>query len=80
MSQIIETIGDTLTKRPEVGIISSIAPFTMSTTEVLQLVGVILGLIIAIITGILKGIELKDKLSERKRKKREMNSSENEDQ
>lgn len=80
MSQLIETIGDTLTKRPEVGIISSIAPITMSTTEVLQLVGVILGLIIAIITGILKGIELKDKLGERRLQRRKMNSTGNGDQ
>ena len=43
---------------------------TMSTTEMLQLVGVIIGLFIAVITAILKIIELKDKLAERKKAKR----------
>ena len=80
MTHILHTITDTLTRRPEVGIISSIAPITMSTTEVLQFIGVVLGLIIAVITGILKLIELKDKLSERKRKRVAMNSNKNEDQ
>lgn len=76
MSQMLDTITDTLTRRPEVGILSSIAPITMSTTELMQLIGVVLGVFIASITGILKILELKDRLAERKKNK--MNSEKKE--
>lgn len=59
-----------MTKKPEYGIVSSMLSISMSTTEVLQLVGVIIGLFIAVITAVLKIIELKDKLSERRKAKR----------
>jgi hypothetical protein len=58
---------NTLTKKPEYGIISSIFSFSISATEALQLVGVLLGLFIAIITAVLKVIELRDKIIERRR-------------
>ena len=59
-----------MTKKPEYGIVSSMLSISMSTTEVLQLVGVIIGRFIAVITAVLKIIELKDKLSERRKAKR----------
>lgn len=69
-SQLLTSVADTLTRKPEYGIVSSMLSITMSTTEMLQLVGVIIGLFIAVITAILKIIELKDKLAERKKAKR----------
>lgn len=69
-SQLLNSVADTLTKKPEYGIVSSMLSISMSTTEVLQLVGVIIGLFIAVITAVLKIIELKDKLSERRKAKR----------
>jgi hypothetical protein len=69
-SQLLNSVADTLTRKPEYGIVSSMLSITMSTTEMLQLVGVIIGLFIAVITAILKIIELKDKLAERKKAKR----------
>lgn len=69
-SQLIHSLSDTLTKKPEYGIVSSMLSISMSTTEMLQLVGVIIGLFIAVLTAILKIIELKDKLRERKKAKR----------
>jgi MFS superfamily sulfate permease-like transporter len=69
-NQLLNSVADTLTKKPEYGIVSSMLSITMSTTEVLQLVGVIIGLFIAVITAILKIMELKDKLRERRKAKR----------
>ena len=69
-NQLLNSVADTLTKKPEYGIVSSMLSITMSTTEVLQSVGVIIGLFIAVITAILKIMELKDKLRERRKAKR----------
>ena len=69
-SQLLNSVADTLTKKPEYGIVSSMLSISMSTTEMLQLVGVVIGLFIAVITAALKVIELKDKLAERRKAKR----------
>lgn len=69
-SLLLASVTETLTKKPEYGIVSSIFSISMSTTELLQSMGVIFGLFIAVITAILKVLELKDKLKERRRKKR----------
>jgi MFS superfamily sulfate permease-like transporter len=63
---LINQVADTLTKKPEYGIISSMLSITMSATDMLQLFGVILGLFIAIITAILKVMELRDRIREKK--------------
>jgi MFS superfamily sulfate permease-like transporter len=64
-SYFVTYITETLSKKPEYGIISSMLPLTMTTADMLQMVGVILGLFIAVITAILKVIELKDVIKER---------------
>ena len=69
-SQLLQSVSDTLTRKPEYGIVSSMLSISMSTTEMLQLVGVVIGLFIAVITAVLKVIELKDKLAERRKAKR----------
>ena len=69
-SQLMNSVADTLTKKPEYGIVSSMLSITMSTTELLQLVGIIIGLFIAVITAILKVMELRDRLAEKKKAKR----------
>ena len=69
-NQVLNSVADTLTKKPEYGIVSSVLSISMSTTQMLQLVGVILGLFIAVITAVLKVIELREKLAERKKAKR----------
>ena len=69
-SQLLNSVADTLTKKPEYGIVSSMLSISMSTTQMLQLAGVVIGLFIAVITAVLKIIELKDKLSERRKAKR----------
>ena len=69
-SQLMNSVADTLTKKPEYGIVSSMLSITMSTTEVLQLIGIIIGLFIAVITAILKVMELRDRLAEKKKAKR----------
>ncbi len=69
-SNILTSVTDTLTRKPEYGIVSSMLSISMSTTEMLQLVGVIIGLFIAIITAVLKVIELRDKIKEKRRIKK----------
>lgn len=69
-SQLMNSVADTLTRKPEYGIVSSMLSITMSTTELLQLVGIIIGLFIAVITAVLKVMELREKLAERKKAKR----------
>lgn len=69
-SQLMNSVADTLTRKPEYGIVSSMLSITMSTTELLQLVGIIIGLFIAVITAVLKVMELREKLGERKKAKR----------
>ena len=67
---IVYQVVDTLAKRPEYGIVSSILSVSMNPTEILQLIGIILGLFIAAITAVLKVIELRDKLKEKRSKRR----------
>lgn len=79
----INQISDTLSKKPEYGIISSMLSVTMNVTDLLQFFGVVLGLFIAIITAILKVMELRDKIREKngkepRRRRRKVNSSEDE--
>jgi hypothetical protein len=69
-SQFMNSVADTLTKKPEYGIVSSMLSITMSTTEVLQLVGIIIGLFIAVITAVLKVMELREKLAEKRKARR----------
>ena len=69
-TQLMNSVADTLTRKPEYGIVSSMLSITMSTTELLQLVGIIIGLFIAVITAVLKVMELREKLAERKKAKR----------
>jgi hypothetical protein len=77
---LINQVADTLTKRPEYGIVSSMLSISMSATDLLQLIGVILGLFIAIITAILKVMELRDRIREKKglpaRRRKKSSSSE----
>lgn len=63
---LITQLTDTLTKKPEYGILSSMLSITMSATDLLQLIGVILSLFIAVITAILKVMELRDRIREKK--------------
>jgi MFS superfamily sulfate permease-like transporter len=60
-------ISNTLSKKPEYGIASSMLSITMSTTDILQFIGIVLGLFIAGVTAVLKVMELRDKLRERNR-------------
>ena len=69
-SLLLASISDTLTKKPEYGILSSFFSISMGTTELLQTLGVIFGLFIAIITAILKVIELRDKLRAKRKVKK----------
>jgi len=63
---IVYQVVDTLAKRPEYGIVSSMLSVSMNPTQILQLIGIILGLFIAAITAVLKVIELRDKLKEKR--------------
>lgn len=64
---LLSQVADTLTKKPEYGIISSMLSITMSATDFLQFVGVVLGLFIAIITATLKVMELMDRIREKRK-------------
>lgn len=69
-SYLIASVTETLTKKPEYGLVSSMLSISMSTTELMQIAGVIIGLFIAVITAILKVLELKEKLKARRKAKR----------
>lgn len=69
VSKIFLQITDTLSKRPEYGIASSLLSVTMNPTELMQFIGMALGIVIAGITAILKIIELRDRLKDRKFRK-----------
>lgn len=66
MKDTLAQITDTLSRKPEYGLVSSMLSISMSATEVLQFIGVVLGLFIASITAVLKVMELIDKLKEKK--------------
>ena len=78
MKDTLAQIADTLTRKPEYGLLSSMLSISMSATEVLQFIGVVLGLFIALITVVLKVMELLDRLKEKRiikktqRKKKEI--------
>jgi hypothetical protein len=66
MRDTLAQIADTLTRKPEYGLLSSMLSISMSATEVLQFIGVVLGLFIASITAVLKVMELMDRLKEKR--------------
>lgn len=66
MKNTLAQITDTLSRKPEYGLVSSMLSISMSATEVLQFIGVVLGLFIASITAVLKVMELIDKLKEKR--------------
>jgi hypothetical protein len=82
MKDTLAQITDTLSRKPEYGLVSSMLSISMSATEVLQFIGVILGLFIASITAVLKVMELIDKLKEKRiikkaqKKRKETSTSE----
>jgi uncharacterized membrane protein (DUF106 family) len=82
MKNTLAQITDTLSRKPEYGLVSSMLSISMSATEVLQFIGVILGLFIASITAVLKVMELIDKLKEKRiikkaqKKRKEASTSE----
>ena len=82
MKDTLAQITDTLSRKPEYGLVSSMLSISMSATEVLQFIGVILGLFIASITSVLKVMELIDKLKEKRiikkaqKKRKEASTSE----
>lgn len=82
MKDTLAQITDTLSRKPEYGLVSSMLSISMSATEVLQFIGVILGLFIASITAVLKVMELIDKLKEKRiikkaqKKRKESSTSE----
>jgi hypothetical protein len=66
MKNTLAQITDTLSRKPEYGLVSSMLSISMSATELLQFIGVVLGLFIASITAVLKVMELIDKLKEKR--------------
>lgn len=82
MKNTLAQITDTLSRKPEYGLVSSMLSISMSATEVLQFIGVVLGLFIASITAVLKVMELIDKLKEKRiikkaqKKRKETSTSE----
>jgi hypothetical protein len=82
MKDTLAQITDTLSRKPEYGLVSSMLSISMSATEVLQFIGVVLGLFIASITAVLKVMELIDKLKEKRiikkaqKKRKEASTSE----
>jgi hypothetical protein len=82
MKNTLAQITDTLSRKPEYGLVSSMLSISMSATEVLQFIGVVLGLFIASITAVLKVMELIDKLKEKRiikkaqKKRKEASTSE----
>jgi hypothetical protein len=82
MKNTLAQITDTLSRKPEYGLVSSMLSISMSATEVLQFIGVVLGLFIASITAVLKVMELIDKLKEKRiikkaqKKRKESSTSE----
>jgi hypothetical protein len=82
MKNTLAQITDTLSRKPEYGLVSSMLSISMSATELLQFIGVVLGLFIASITAVLKVMELIDKLKEKRiikkaqKKRKESSTSE----
>lgn len=66
MIRAIQSITDTLSNKPEVGVFASMFGVALSPTIVISLISAILGLIIAIITVIIKVMDLYSKLKHNK--------------
>lgn len=67
MSRIIETITDTISKKPEIGIFSSMAGVALSPIAIISLISAVLGLVVTIITLTIKIIDVIDKIRNRSR-------------
>jgi len=68
MSDIIKTLTDTITQRPQVGVFSSMAGIALSPVEMITLVSALMGLILAILTLTIKVIEIFERMHDRRLK------------
>ena len=66
MPSIIETITDTISQKPEIGIFSSMAGVALSPLAIISLASAVLGLVVTVITLIIKIVDMVDKMHMRK--------------
>jgi len=65
----IQNVVDTISQKPEVGIVSSMVGAALSPVEIISLVSAILGLIVTIITLLIKFMDIKMKIEDKKLKR-----------
>ena len=67
---LFENLSGILSDKPHYGMLSAFITITFTTTQMLQIAGIILGLFIALLTAILKIMELTDKIKTKRALKR----------
>ena len=67
MSNLIQSITDTISQKPEIGIFGSMAGVALSPIAIISLVSAVLGLIVTAITLVIKVLDMIDKVRKRKR-------------
>ena len=70
MSNVLQSIADTISQKPEVGIFGSILGVALSPIMIISLFSAIFGLLVTVVTLTIKIIDLVAKINERKRYKR----------
>jgi hypothetical protein len=67
MSNVIQTVADTISQKPEVGIFGSMLGVALSPIAIISLLSAIFGLCITVITLIIKIMDIYEKIQRKKK-------------
>jgi cell division protein FtsL len=67
MTRIIQTITDTISQKPEIGIFGSMAGVALSPVTIISLVSAVLGLVVTVITLVIKIMDIIAKVKAKRR-------------
>lgn len=67
MSNVLQTVADTISQKPEIGIFGSMLGVSLSPIAIISLVSAVLGLCVTVITLIIKIMDIWEKIQKKKR-------------
>lgn len=63
----MQTVADTISQKPEIGIFGSMAGVALSPIAIISLVSAVLGLVVTVITLVIKIMDMVEKVRKKKR-------------
>lgn len=67
MSNVLQTVADTISQKPEVGVFGSMLGVALSPIAIISLISAVLGLCVTIITLIIKVMDIWEKIQKKRK-------------